>query len=490
MGGGRNTGRAAVALCGALALSSAASPQQARPGAKAETAPLHSAAPNPHDQIPTVAKASDIADGFTLAAVGDIIMTVPGTGAEDPGLEAVARILQGTDVSAGNMEDTLIDRRHFRGWPAAENGGQDLNAPPAVASDLKQMGFALLGHANNHDLDWGVAGMEATDRALDEAGLVHAGSGNSRAAARAARYLETKWGRVALVAMASSFTAMEPAGNALGMAAARPGISALRTRRTVIVTPAQMNWLRQVEAAVPEGARRNLASNGKTRAGELRLFGVSYRVGSEDGYAYRMNPYDESEILRALREGKEDADFEIAYLHDHQPGNWSAQPPQFAIELAHAAIDSGADEFVISGPHQLRGIEIYKGKPIFYSLGNFFFEVDQVEGTDPDQMEAYGLGALAGDDYEWGQRFLARNFNGPIWYQSVVAVSEFKRGRVAEIRLYPIDLGFRRAHAQRGVPRLAAPEEAEEILRRLQRLSAPYGTEIRIEDNTGVIAVP
>ena len=52
------------------------------------------------------------------------------------------------------------------------------------------------------------------------------------------------------------------------------------------------------------------------------------------------------------------------------------RPPDFLIELAHKSIDSGADAFVGHGPHLLRGIEIYKGKPIFYDLGEFFREWD------------------------------------------------------------------------------------------------------------------
>src|SRR5206468_3121534 len=52
------------------------------------------------------------------------------------------------------------------------------------------------------------------------------------------------------------------------------------------------------------------------------------------------------------------------------------RPPDFLVELAHDAIDNGADAFVGHGPHVLRGIEIYKGKPIFYDLAEFFREWD------------------------------------------------------------------------------------------------------------------
>ena len=72
----------------------------------------------------------------------------------------------------------------------------------------------------------------------------------------------------------------------------------------------------------------------------------------------------------------------IATIHAHQgatvlqPFLFEDTPPDFLIELAHQSIDNGADAFVGHGPHILRGIEIYKGKPIFYDLGEFFREWD------------------------------------------------------------------------------------------------------------------
>ena len=55
-------------------------------------------------------------------------------------------------------------------------------------------------------------------------------------------------------------------------------------------------------------------------------------------------------------------------------------------------IDAGADVFVGHGPHVLRGIEIYKGKPIFYSLANFIFQNETVLRMPEDSYEEYSLG--------------------------------------------------------------------------------------------------
>jgi poly-gamma-glutamate capsule biosynthesis protein CapA/YwtB (metallophosphatase superfamily) len=61
------------------------------------------------------------------------------------------------------------------------------------------------------------------------------------------------------------------------------------------------------------------------------------------------------------------------------------EPPDFLVDLAHKAIDNGADAFVGHGIHLVRAIEIYRGKPIFYGLGEFFRMMDwTVYPTKPD----------------------------------------------------------------------------------------------------------
>ena len=73
-------------------------------------------------------------------------------------------------------------------------------------------------------------------------------------------------------------------------------------------------------------------------------------------------------------------------------------------------------------------------------------------------------------------------------FESFVALSEFRAGSLAEIRLHPIELRYAaRRMAHRGIPQIAPPETAHRILTRLQELSAPYGTTITIQDNTGII---
>ncbi|WP_221996036.1 hypothetical protein [Rhizobium leguminosarum] len=78
-------------------------------------------------------------------------------------------------------------------------------------------------------------------------------------------------------------------------------------------------------------------------------------------------------------------------------------------------------------------------------------------------------------------------FDDPIFYESVIAKSLYNENRLAEIHLFPIDLGHSKRFANRGVPSLADPVKASLILERLQKLSEPFGTKIAIKDGVGIV---
>lgn len=431
-----------------------------------------------------------VADGFTLAAVGDMIVARPISAIEDEGFLETSRILRDADAAFGNMEGTLIDIRHFEGYPAGENGGGPSIGVPEIAKDLRAMGIRLVSRANNHTTDFGIEGMRQTDRTLDEAGIVHAGTGENRDLARAASFLDTPRGRVGIVSMASTFTPMSTSTMPLGEMPWRPGLNALRTTEWKLVTREMFENLREIRDAQPKGSSEEWTVTLKSlKPNELDLFDVFYRSSDHVGFSYDMDPTDLSEILASIRQGKENSDFMIATIHTHEPGNWSDTPPDFLVKLAHDAIDAGADEFIGHGPHQLRGIEIYKGKPIFYSLGNYFFELDQQEPAGRDQYETLSLDPLKVTDHELNKIYLNKWFNSEIWYQSVIAVSKFEHGQASEIRLYPLELGFTMRGTDRGVPRMASPMAAQAILERLQKLSQPLHTDIKIDHNIGIIRI-
>lgn len=423
-----------------------------------------------------------VPDGFTVVAVGDIILGRAVTIREDPELKEVLELVRAADVAIGNMEGSLIDFRGFQGYPAAQYGGAYHVAPPAVAQDIAAMGFDFVTLANNHTLDWGVEGMRETARHLSDAGIAHAGTGETLGQARAPAYLETAAGRIALVGLASSYTGLAPAGHPTGTVAGRPGLSALRLTRTTLVTADMLENLREIRDRLPGATARDEPDEGEP----LTLLGQRFAAGEEPAFTYEAHEGDVREILRSVREGKQLSDFLILTQHAHEPGNWSAQPGDYLPELVRAAIDGGADMFVGHGPHRLRGIQIYEGRPIFYSLGNFIFH-DNLTPVPHAMYERDDFDPWTDTDGDVNASMGAR-FHNDTNFKSVIAVSRFRAsGEVEEIRLYPIELREDERLARRGAPRLASPDVGRAVLEDLQELSAPFGTEIRIEEGVGVI---
>ncbi|MGY4257646.1 poly-gamma-glutamate capsule biosynthesis protein CapA/YwtB (metallophosphatase superfamily) [Bradyrhizobium sp. USDA 4516] len=430
--------------------------------------------------------ATNVADGFTLVAVGDLIVTRALTKSQDCEFGAVVDILHGADVTFGNMETNVFDIRSFKGSPQAEYGGAYHVSLPEVGPDLKAMGINIVSLANNHSFDWGVEGMRETSRALDRCGIVHAGAGENLAQAGAARFLETARGRVALVSSASTFTPLSRAADPAGEAPGRAGLNSLRLTRSIVVPREMLESLRQIRDALP-GLRPD-----RDDPDRLVLAGTAYKAGDRACYSYEADQGDVAGILRNVRQGKQFADFCIVTNHGHEPGNWSNEPPDYEQSFAHRLIDAGADAYIGHGPHQLRGIEIYKGKPIFYSLGNFIMDdlrtpigadMFAAQGKDPRlDTDAEVTAAEMGGGYETDP-----GFSDPIFYESVVTVSRFEQNQLAELRLIPIELGHAKRLANRGVPRLTSALQAKVILERLQALSQPFGTEIAIENEVGVI---
>jgi poly-gamma-glutamate synthesis protein (capsule biosynthesis protein) len=425
-----------------------------------------------------------VAEGFTVAAVGDVITQHPES--MRPELAPVIHLLKSTDITFGNFETTAFDKHSFQGRPQAGTRSSWLLATPNVPQDVRSMGFSIMSRANNHALDWGAEAMLETDRLLDQAGIVHAGTGTTRAGARQPGYLDTPKGRISLVATSSTFTPMSPAMSPLGMAPGRPGLNALRTKREVLVTAEQMEALRAIRDSMPEGILKPDSSKPKDEA--LELFEVNYRVSAKPGLRFSMNPVDVEEILKSIRQGKQTSDFLIASLHAHEPGPWSQTPPDFALKLAHAAIDEGADLFAGHGAHQLRGIEIYRGKPIFYSLGNFFFEEALQTPIVADSWEYFELDPKVLTEAEFGEERRKRLFKEDEYYESIIAVMQFEQGQVSEIRLHPVDLKSER-YSERGVPRIASPQVSQTILNRIRKLSEPFGTVMEIKDKIGIIRI-
>jgi poly-gamma-glutamate synthesis protein (capsule biosynthesis protein) len=455
---------------------------------------------NHHDDSPpggTLApswKSAGMPAGFTLAAVGDLIITDAIHARLRRTAPDLLALLQNADVTFGNFEGTAIDLQKFGGHPSALAGGSWLISTPAVAPDLKLMGFNLISRANNHTTDWGVEGMRYTDALFEQAGVAHAGTGETLARARAPTFLSTAAGRVSLVALASRFEANARAIDPLGQIPGRPGLNALRTTRFVQVSPQRLAVLAGIRDALPKGMMRKSVLAADEKNGTVTLFDIKYRavdeLGDAVGFTFAMDERDRKAILHNVRQAKQTSDFSVVSIHTHEPGNYSELPPDFMPVIAREAIDQGADAVIGHGPHQLRGIEIYQGKPIYYSLGNFFFMENQQQPITRDEYEKDKVEPMSMTEAEFMEhRRVHGVFKEQVWYESVVAVNRYGAdGLLAEIVLHPLEMHWENERdADRGIPRLAGGDDALRILTRLQRLSQRYGTEIAIDAGLGRI---
>jgi poly-gamma-glutamate capsule biosynthesis protein CapA/YwtB (metallophosphatase superfamily) len=322
--------------------------------------------------------------------------------------------------------------------------GRGFLAPPEALDALKSAGVNLLSLSNNHAFDLRAPGIQNTLREVDKRAIVHAGTGNNLAEASAPAYLKTLKGTIALVASASGLIAQ--GGNAT---ADRPGVNELR---------------------IFAGEKQNQATED--------LPGAPANVPNQE---------DARRILQSIRDARQRADIVIVYQHNHVFGHHSFStiftegmherlaPNDWLKAWTHQEIDAGADLVVMHGAPLLHGVEIYKGRPIFYDLGNFI----------------YNLPATI------------TYIDEPMSWESVVASIEFEGKNLRSISLRPIvmnpigdgqpdvhnpyaDNEFLRT---RGLPSPATGARAGYILQRLAEFSRPFGTTITITGETGTIAV-
>jgi poly-gamma-glutamate capsule biosynthesis protein CapA/YwtB (metallophosphatase superfamily) len=197
-----------------------------------------------------------------------------------------------------------------------------LKSSPEAIDAINSAGFNLLSLSNNHMLDYYDTGLFDTMKLLDENGIAHSGAGKNMEEARKPAVIERNGLRIGLL----SYSDM-----AQYIYSGSPSISFAAGEDKAGVAP------REYDAIKEDIAR--IRSN-------VDILAVSLHWGVEESF--------------------------------------TVTPAQ--IDFAHKLLDDGADIILGHHPHQFQGMEIYKGKPIFYSMGNFMFDQN-----DPENMEAFIL---------------------------------------------------------------------------------------------------
>lgn len=442
-----------------------------------------------------------------IIAVGDAMPTRELTRFDEPEYLGLVELLRSADVSVANLETTV--RRKGEGHPNVSTG-TIMSTPPELLFDLKWMGFNLVSSSNNHATDYGVGGVLAAIEHLGAARLPFAGIGPTLMTARTPGYVDTKMGRVGLVSATSFFAAHARAGDSRSDTPGRPGINPLRFSKIHTVDKKSFREIMRMkeELGLAKAQKRNASHfYSGTEAPldkdeEIVFLDSKFRVGSEFAVSTVVHAEDAADNLRQIRDARRRADWVIFALHNHELGTAGQdtakskadmeEPAGFAHEIARQAIDAGADIVVCHGPHVPLGVEVYKGKPILHSLGNFIMQNDTVAAYPADAYQRFGMpvDATPADFIDERSGNGTKGFDASVrFWLSIAAECVYEGGKLVKLKLHPLDLGFKTRRSERGRPVLAKGEPAKFVLERVKYLSERYGTKMKIEDECAVVEI-
>lgn len=437
---------------------------------------------------------------FQLASAGDALVTRALVDRDDERLEAVLNRVRSADAGVVNLEMLLHD---YEGYPASNDvarfSGTYLRAPPWVLDELSAAGFDLLAAASNHTGDYSHGGMLATMRELEDRNVAYSGLGDSLADAREPTYVDTRAGRVALVSACSTVTPGTEAGEQRPAMQGRPGLAPLRLDTRYVLPEDRLEQLREISELLGlERMKRERKESGLPAAydgaddvfhllhvSEGHDYSLEFESGDEPHVYQEPREEDVRALLTEIRRADRQADWVVVSLHAHEGENGhynDSSIAPFIREFARHCVDEGADAFVGHGPHTVRGVEIYDGAPIFYSLGNFICQYEAIPRLPAEAYDRFDLepDAMPADVHE---RILTKRE----YWEGVVPICTFSDGRLEGIELLPIDLGYDESPIRHGRPRLATAETAERIVERIATRSEPFGTDVAFKDGVGLI---
>ena len=433
-----------------------------------------------------------LASALTVTAGGDAFMVqgFPKGFALDPKL---TDWIASGDARLVNFE-TVVNDGSSR--PAAWSGGTWSSMDPSVLPDFLAFGFNGCGCANNHSLDFGFDSLFLTMKTLRERKMPFAGIGENLQEATKAAFVETPRGRVAFISLSASFHPDAMAGWKTSRSPGRPGLNGLRYKETYLVTEQQLGWVKEIASETGINGNRELdirtGFTAPDAPGTFQMGKLAFKVGEKPGRTSACNANDLKRLADAIADAKRQADLVVVLPHSHTMRFKNVEEPApYFMEFCRTAIDAGADAVFGGGTHQLKGIELRNGRPIFYSLGDFVFQNNVVPLVPPDFCEQYKVPL----DADAKTAFNARSKGGKVGlhafrenFLSVVPRLSFEDGNLKKIELLPIELHWKRDWDVNGLPRPADAEATGVIVAALKRTSAEFGTKIALRPD-GIIEV-
>ena len=361
-----------------------------------------------------------------ITGVGDMIFNEQISNLPEPYHQQLFRLMQEADIAYGNLEFSMNEH------PEAQRPFYNFRAPTEFVWEVASIGINMVSMANNHALDFGPEGLRDCLKALDRAQITHAGAGLTLAAAR------------------------------------EPGTTGVQSQKTDFALLSYMRyWTQKYRCADPSAPC--LAT----------INPATILVAKEGGQVEAIEGPLENDI-KAMEDdivmAKRHSDIVMVSLHNHDVSHHRAYgiqeniPPTEEI-MYRKAIDAGADIVIGSGPHVLRGIEIYKGKPIFYSLSDFIYQY-----RTPDKIPIDLIHQRDGE--------IARPTNVSVWdrrdtpqtMEGILIRMTLNAEKLRRIEFIPVSIDDE--GPLYGVPRFASTARCKEMIERVQRLSNPYKTTI------------
>lgn len=260
---------------------------------------------------------------FTLAAVGDVMVNRD----EPQSIFSLSeKVIQQAEISFCQLETAYSDRGSAGSSGPRGAMGHDLSNYPSIPA----AGFNVVSMASNHAMDWGADALLDCIARLCGDGIATVGAGANIEEAREPSIIEHHGTRIGFL----SYCSVAPKGYYASKG--KPGVAPMRA-----IT--HYEPLEDDQPGTPC---------------EIMTFPVKE---------------DLENLVLDVQGLRNKVDIVIVSLH------WGIHYFRGAIAdyqplVAHAAIDAGADIILGHHPHQLKGVEIYKGKVILYSLGNFAFD--------------------------------------------------------------------------------------------------------------------
>ena len=274
-----------------------------------------------------------------LAFAGDLFPT-PFPKPTPPAVEEVFHILRTADAAFANLEGGLSTT----GSP--ELGGYKWGGPvrghPSFAAELTALGIDAVSLANNHTCNYGHDALLETINTLDRSGIKRAGAGRNIDEAFAPTFVTANGLKIAFFSLYSCHygrVSREVAGDSL------PGVACLRAYDVLLETPGAF-----------EPRVQSTVFDQKVNPRQLVMAPLAEDV---------------QRLTTAIAKARPDADRIVLYVHFHWARHTKPGLPFHQRVVAHAAVDAGVDLFVGHGPHVLRAVEVYNGRPVLYSTGNF-----------------------------------------------------------------------------------------------------------------------